>query len=140
MMTIYPACFYHDEDGYSVIFPDLGYLATDGKTLEDAMKNAVDALAGSIYLDQKEGKKSPKASDITDIDPRAVLKELGSEEKSPDCFVNYVSVDVETYGKEHFERSVKKTLTIPVWLDRLAIRKNVNFSKVLQEALIKIVL
>jgi len=46
-----------------------------------------------------------------------------------------VSVDVEAYARRHFERSVKKTLTIPYWLNKLAIRNNINFSKVLQEAL-----
>ena len=46
-----------------------------------------------------------------------------------------VSVDVEAYAKEHFEKSVKKTLTIPIWLNNAAIEKGINFSQVLQEAL-----
>lgn len=47
-----------------------------------------------------------------------------------------VSVDVPAYAKEHFERSVKKTLTIPAWLNKAALEQGINFSQVLQEALI----
>ena len=53
-----------------------------------------------------------------------------------DVFVNMVSVDVASYAKDHFEKSVKKTLTIPAWLNDLAVECNINFSQVLQEALI----
>ena len=37
MLSIYPACFFKEDNGYSVIFPDLNYLATQGDTLEDAV-------------------------------------------------------------------------------------------------------
>ena len=46
-----------------------------------------------------------------------------------------VSVDVDAYAKEHFEKSVKKTLTIPAWLNNAALEKGINFSQVLQDAL-----
>ncbi len=46
-----------------------------------------------------------------------------------------VSVDVALYAKEHFEKSVKKTLTIPAWLNNAALEKGINFSQVLQDAL-----
>lgn len=137
---IYPACFYKDKDGYSVVFPDLNWLATDGKNLEEAMRNAIDCLAGYLYYEEKENKKIPKPTDISKIDPIKIAKELDPNDKSIDGFVNYVSVDIEKYAKEHFEKSVKKTLTIPVWLNELAIEKSINFSKVLQEALMKILL
>lgn len=48
-----------------------------------------------------------------------------------------VSVDVETYAKEHFDKSVRKTLTIPAWLNTAALEININFSQVLQEALLE---
>ena len=44
-----------------------------------------------------------------------------------------VTVDVDEYAKKHFE--VKKTLTIPSWLNDLAVKDGVNFSQVLQKAL-----
>jgi len=60
MLTIYPACFYKEEDGYSVIFPDLNHLATCGDNLEEAMYMAIDALAGYIYDEQKVAIRSLK--------------------------------------------------------------------------------
>ena len=47
-----------------------------------------------------------------------------------------MTVDVEAYAKEHFEKSVKKTLTIPAWLNKAALEQNINFSQTLQEALL----
>ena len=52
-----------------------------------------------------------------------------------ESFVSMVSVDVASYAKEHFEKSVKKTLTIPAWLNNAALEKGINFSQVLQDAL-----
>ena len=49
--------------------------------------------------------------------------------------MNLVSVDVAEYAKKHFEKSVKKTLTIPAWLNDAAVAQGVNFSRVLQQAL-----
>lgn len=46
-----------------------------------------------------------------------------------------VIVDVAEYAKANFEKSVKKTLTIPSWLNTAALEQNINFSQVLQEAL-----
>lgn len=135
MTTIYPACFYHDDDGYTVVFPDLEYLSTDGQTLELAMEHAIDCLAGYIYLEIKENHSLPKPSSLQSIDPIKVEKEMGFNQSAQDSFVNLVSVDLDSYAKEHFEVAVKKTLTIPAWLNNLAIQNHVNFSKVLQEAL-----
>ena len=63
-----------------------------------------------------------------------VAQELGFIPQ--EAFVNVVMVDVIEYAKIHFEKSVKKTLTIPSWLNDLAIENNINFSQVLQEALL----
>ena len=52
------------------------------------------------------------------------------------AFVTMVSVDVTEYAREHFERSVRKTLTIPAWLNKAAQEKHINFSQTLQEALL----
>ena len=134
MLSIYPACFFKEKKGYSVVFPDLNWLATSGKNEENALEKAVDCLAGYLYFLKKEGEKAPKASKIKDVSLEKVAKELDASTEN--AFVNMVSVDVEEYAKEHFEKSVRKTLTIPVWLDRAGQDKKINFSKVLQEALI----
>ena len=137
MLTIYPACFFHDEDGYSVMFPDLNYLSTCGKTLEEALEMAVDCLAGYIHTCQVDGDTIPNPSSIQSIDIEKYAKEYDTSPN--DIFVNLVSVDVEEYAKKHFEKAVKKTLTIPAWLNAAALERNVNFSQVLQDALKEIV-
>lgn len=136
MLAVYPACFYHDEDGYSVVFPDLNWLSTCGETMEEAMNMAVDCLAGHLYMSEKEGEAVPAPSALNAIDPLVVAKELDFDEPIGEAFVNMVSVDVAAYAKTHFEKSVKKTLSIPAWLNQAALEKGINFSQVLQEALI----
>ena len=64
-----------------------------------------------------------------------MAREIDPEGPVCEAFVNMVSVDVEEYARMHFEKSVKKTLTIPAWLNKAALEQNVNFSQVLQEAL-----
>lgn len=136
MLSMYPACFYKEDEGYSVIFPDLNYLATQGDSLEEAMEMAVECLAGYLYSCKVDGEKVPAPSSLTDIDPVAVSKEISPDEPVGDTFVNIVSVDVEAYTKEHFMKSVRKTLTIPAWLNAAALEQGINFSQTLQEALL----
>lgn len=135
MLSMYPACFYKEDDGYSVIFPDLNYLATQGDSFEDAMEMAVECLAGYLYTAQRDGDAIPAPSKLGAIDPVTVSKELDPDMPVSDCIVNLVSVDVAEYAKKHFERSVKKTLSIPAWLNDAAVAQGVNFSRVLQKAL-----
>lgn len=134
MLSAYPAIFYKEENGYSVIFPDLNYLATDGETLEQALAMAIDCLAGYLFSAKLDKEKNPAPSDLKDIDPIRVADELDTE--SGDFFVNLVTVDVDEYAKTHFNKSIKKTLSIPEWLNREALAKGINFSQVLQEALV----
>lgn len=134
MLSIYPAIFYKEKNGYSVIFPDLNYLSTCGENLNDAMEMAIDCLAEYLYTAKLDNDKLPMPSKIDDIHPIDIANTIGFDGK--DSFINLISVDLEDYAKTHFNKSVKKTLTIPEWLNREATKKNINFSKVLQEALI----
>ena len=136
MLSIYPACFFHDEEGYSVIFPDLNWLSTCGETLEEAMQMAVDCLAGYLYTEDQFGNLIPQPSKPEDIDLKKISFELDPDSTTTSGFVNMVSVDVASYAKEHFEKSVKKTLSIPAWLNKAALEQNINFSQVLQDALL----
>ena len=135
MLSMYPACFYHENNCYSVVFPDLNCLATQGDSLEEAMEMAVDCLAGYLHTCQMDGDAIPNPSKLSDINPDAVAKELDPESPLCESFVNMVSVDVALYAKEHFEKSVKKPLTIPAWLNKAALEQGINFSQVLQDAL-----
>ena len=129
MLSVYPACFYKEKKGgYSVIFPVLG-IATCGDTAEEAAAMAVDCLAGFLYNAKLEKTEVPKAPDLESIDVNA---EYDDYEKA---FVNMVAVDADEYAKKYFEKSVKKTLTIPIWLNDLAVKNGINFSQTLQTAL-----
>lgn len=136
MLSAYPAIFFEEENGYSVIFPDLNYLATCGDNLDEAFTMAVDCLAGYLYWLQLDGETPPAASTMTDLNWEYIAEELDFEPKNG--FVNMVTVNVSEYAKMHFEKSVKKTLTIPSWLNKAALEQNINFSQVLQNALIDI--
>lgn len=137
MLSIYPACFFKEENGYSVVFPDLNWLATQGNTLDEAMSMAVDCLAGYLYTCKKDGDAIPDPSKLSDIDVEVIGKELDPDNPVDEAFVNMISVDVDAYAKQHFEKSVKKTLTIPSWLNEEALALGINFSQTLQEALIQ---
>lgn len=134
MLSIYPACFFKEENGYSVVFPDLNWLATYGETENEAMSMAVDCLAGYLYTLKNDGEQFPAASAMKDVSLEKVAKELDAD--TTNSFVSMVSVDVAEYAKTHFEKSVRKTLTIPAWLNIAAQQKNINFSQTLQEALL----
>ena len=134
MLSIYPACFFKEENGYSVVFPDLNWLATSGNTETEAMEMAVECLAGFLYMLEKDGEAIPKASSLNDISLEATARELDA--KTDEAFVNMVSVDVAQYARDHFEKSVRKTLTIPAWLNAIAMEKRINFSQTLQDALL----
>lgn len=108
MLSIYPACFYQEAAGYSVIFPDLNWLATCGDTFEDAMKMAVDCLDGYLHTCQIDGDVIPSSSSMSDIDPIAVAKELVPDDPMCDGIVTMVSVDVSEYAKQHFNNSAEK--------------------------------
>lgn len=133
MLSAYPACFFKEESGYSVVFPDLNDLSTCGETLDEALRMAVDCLAGYLYWLKKDGETAPASSPVDAIRLADVAAEL--EVPTEGAFVNIITVDVEEYAKTHFEKAVKKTLTIPAWLNTAALEQNINFSQVLQDAL-----
>ncbi len=137
MLSAYPACFFKEENGYSVIFPDLNYLATCGDTLNEAITMAVDCLAGFLYTAQLNTEDIPSPSELGSVSMKDVAKELGDDYVYSEAFVNLVTVDVEDYARTHFNKAVKKTLTIPQWLNEAAISMGLNFSQVLQEALLQ---
>lgn len=139
MLSAYPACFIKSpgDDGYSVVFPDLNDLATCGKDLEEAFSMAVDCLAGYLYTNQQEGGTPAAApSPLGSIDANAVARKLG-EDTPVEAFTNMVTVDVGEYAKVHFEKYVRKNVTIPAWMNEAAMAQRINFSQLLQEALRK---
>jgi antitoxin HicB len=126
MKYIYPAIFEQDNNKvYLVSFPDLDGCYTDGKTLEDALENAKDLLNLKLWDMEEKREDIPVPSD-----PRKI-KTAKTE------FISLISADTLAYRKLYDKKSVKKTLSIPRWLDNLATENNVNFSNILQNALKK---
>ncbi len=135
MVSTYPACFFKEDNVYSVVFPDLNWLATSGNTEIEAMNNAVECLAGYLYMLKVDNDTIPSPSSIKDINLKSVAKELDADAR--DAFVNLVSVDIDVYAEVLFEKSVRKSLTIPYWMNMIATQKGINFSQTLQEALLE---
>lgn len=124
-MYAYPAVFEEEDGGlYSVVFPDIEGCFTCGNDLTDAIHMATDALALMIYTNFEEtGIDAPKATPIDKV------------KHKKNAFVSYVLCDTKEYRKKFGKKAVKKTLTIPEWLNRAATKQHINFSQVLQEAL-----
>ena len=122
----YPAIFHKaEEGGFWITFPDLPECITEGNDMEEAYNMAVDALGLTLTDRIKSKEELPKASDIENI------------EKQEDGVIVVVQFDKAEYDRRHNSRAVKKTLTIPEWLNEEALAMNINFSQVLQEALME---
>ena len=136
MNYVYPAVFYEEEGKISVIFPDLGNLATFGDNVADAMRMAQDACGLHLFTALRDGDPLPVPSSLGEINPAAILKDFEMESAAESAFVNMVLVDMTEYARQHSDKAVKKTLSIPMWLNTLCEEKSINFSKVLQDALL----
>ena len=120
---VYPAVFTEEDCGYSINFPDLENCFTSAETLGEEIKMANDVLCLTLYEMEQAGKPIPAPSSIRDI-------RVNDHE-----FVNLIACDTVEYRKFFDNRAVKKTLSIPSWLNDMAERADVNFSATLQAAL-----
>ena len=121
----YPAYLYYDEDGISVEFPDLPGCLPCGDTTEEALHNAKEAMGLHLYGMEQDGDEIPAPTPVRDLHP-----EEGG-------IVTLVEVFMPSIRDRAENRVVKKTLTIPAWLNREAEEAHVNFSQVLQDGLKK---
>lgn len=122
-LTVYPAIFSKhsdDEEYYVVEFIDLPGCITQGKTIQEAFAMAQDALG--LYLDDM----------INFPEPTTNINNIALKSNQ---FISFVNIDMEEYRKKFNSKSVKKTLSIPAWLNNLSEKNNINFSQVLQEGL-----
>lgn len=135
MLSIYPAIYYREKDNtYSVVFPDLNHLSTFGSTYQEATEMAIDCLAGYLYELKQSGEPIPEFTPQNKVDIKAEFDE-DDDYNEDDITVTMISVDVEEYAKKYFNKSVKKTLSIPRWMNDKAIAAGINFSQLLQNAL-----
>ena len=126
MKYVYPAVFTKEpEGGYSIHFNDLEGCYTCATTIAEGLEMAEDALALVLYQYEVEQKEIPAPSELSSI----TLKE--------NEFANLIKADTMVYRKMYNKKAVKKTLSIPEWLNEEALSHNINFSQVLQEALMQ---
>ena len=116
----YPVIFTREENGYSTSVIDLEGCFSEGDTFTEAYLNTQEAIG--LYLEGSEMIQPSVPSAIKLDDPETQVI----------CFVDF---DMAEYEKNHGGKSVRKTLTIPEWLNSIAEKNNLNFSKILREAL-----
>lgn len=121
----YPAIFKEQsEGGFHIYFPDIDGCFTCGDDVEDGILMAKDVLAFTIFENYEElDKDVPVPTSIHDL------------EISGDEFATFIVCDTMPYRRKFSKKAVKKTLTIPEWLNEAAMEEKINFSQVLQDAL-----
>lgn len=122
MLFHYPAVFHQEDNSFWVEFPDLQGCQTFASTLNEALEYSQEALASYLLTLLEDGNPIPLPSDIKTI------------EIEQNSFTSLVSCQL---NETKDTKSVKKTLTIPAWLNDRALSLNINFSKVLQDALLE---
>lgn len=115
---VYPALFHPNEDGsFTITYPDLPGCISEGKSLGNAMYMAQSALTQWMeYLTEKK-QEIPNASALKDI------------KTAPGEFANLIRADVKD------GRAVKRTVSIPKWMDDKVVEAGLSLSRVLQDAL-----
>lgn len=118
----YPAIFTYDENdkSYIVDFIDLNGCSSFGSSIDEAYMMAQDALG--LYLSDLE------------VFPKPTIPYNHINLKN-NQFISIIEIDLLDYRKKYNNIAIKKTLTIPTWLNTLAEKNNINFSQLLQKAL-----
>ena len=126
MKYVYPAVFYKDEGKIGVTVPDIKGCHTFGDDMADAIEMTEDAISMMLVSFEDEGQRIPEASKISDIQ---------TDENT--IVVSLIVADTVKWREEFDNKAVKKTLTIPSWMNKKAEKLGINFSGLLQEALRK---
>ena len=122
---VYPAIFTYDDDGINIEFPDIQGCFSCAYTDEEALYMAEDVLGLCLLVLEEDKEEIPEPSNLKDI-------KIEENQKT-----SLISVWMPTVRKAINNKPIKKTLTIPQWLDVMAREKDINFSYILQEGLKK---
>ena len=122
----YLAIFEPSKDGYGVYFPDLPGCISFGKTFEDAQREAADALGLHLYGMEKDGDPIPEPSKTPSVDP----------DTESGYFISPITVYPDMVRNELDNRRVKTNITLPAWLKDAAEQHGVNYSRILETALL----
>ncbi len=119
----YPAFFYFDFDGIAIEFPDVPGCLPCAHTEEEAFRNAREALGLHLFGLEKYSDPIPEPTPVHQLKPE------------DGAVVALIEVFMPPIRERQNNRVVKKTLTIPAWLNAKAEAAHVNFSQILQESL-----
>lgn len=132
MVKVYPVIFTATNDAKNTVLievPDLDIL-TEGYGMADAIEMARDAIGLSGITNEDIGKSIPEASDLKSIDlTKSQFAEVG------DTCVSLVDIDFAEYRRKVDNKTVRRNVTLPNWLNQEAEKAHINVSRVLQEAL-----
>ena len=123
MKLAYPAIFHNEDNSYWVEFPDLVGCNTFGDTLNETLFNAKEALEVHAITLLENGEKLKAPSNISEI------------KTDKNSFVTLIYGDISNYLNSG--KAIKKTLTIPAWVNDIGTQQHINFSQTLTDAIIK---
>lgn len=120
---VFPAIFHDDPDGISITFPDLPGCLPCADSMEEAFRNAKEALQLHLFGMEEDNEEIPLPSRVS---------ELHCEENES---IAMIEAWMPPFRERMANKAMNKTVTIPRWLDILARRQKVNYSHLLQDAL-----
>ena len=138
MKKVYPVIFTDVSTNILIEVPDLKILTEaneEGKekaSFAEAIIIARDAIGLSCISAEDEGKAIAEASAIEDIDVNKGTFAAGGK-----GLVSLVDVDLAEYRRKVDNKTVRRNVTLPNWLNQAAEAANLNVSRVLQEALME---
>ena len=122
---VYPAKLTDDDGRVMVEFPDIDNCFTEGDNLVEALELAEDALSMMLSDREDKGEAMPNSSGLANIHC-----ENGE-------VIVLVKADTVAYRRKTSKKAVKKTLTIPAWVNAMAETHGVNYSQLLQDAILQ---
>ena len=123
MKYVYPALFAKEDESILVTFPDLEDTFTDGETMQEAFDNAEDVLNLMLWNREEEKADIPLPSS-----PEEIIVPQGT-------MLVMIKADTLAYRKFHDQKTIRRSITLPSWLDTIAREHNINFSQLMQNAI-----
>lgn len=123
MKYVYPALFAKEDESILVTFPDLEDTFTDGATMQEAFDNAEDVLNLMLWNREEEKADIPLPSS-----PEEIIVPQGT-------MLVMIKADTLAYRKLHDQKTIRRSITLPSWLDTIAREHNINFSQLMQNAI-----
>jgi len=121
MRYVYPAILFSDDDKIGVTVPDLPGCHTFGEDKADALSMAKDAIEMWLWHAENTERQIPPPTE-------GLVAGLGE-------ILTLVVADTDEYRRQNDNKSVRKTVTVPAWLNHRAVQSNAPFSQILQNGL-----